>query len=143
MSNARAQVEALAEGRSVAELVALTWTQHGGIGRPASTLIVRSDLATIEAIDDPADGLGGPPPRQLGPITADDLRLLAAALIANDFDRLAPPSPPRPGVAAVELSVSAGEERWSCLISSPSLDRVPAMRAVGEAFARLRATLPK
>jgi hypothetical protein len=128
---ARAVVAAVADGRPAVVPASFTWAVHEGM-RGASWLVLKTDGTLLERRFRADQPLGQPlPETKLGSASPAVVRELAALLIAQQFERIQPPSDPVPPTAAqVEPIVEAGREQVSVRIPSHKLDQVPALKAI-------------
>lgn len=137
-------VQSLANGEALPTQLLLTWGIHEGI-RGAGWLEVFSSGRVVESRYQPTTNLASlPPATELGPAPAEALQRLARTLLEHNFEALEPPPPDEdagPASTQVELSVAAGDERFSLLVYSYQMDQVSGLAQIAAAFSELRRSL--
>jgi hypothetical protein len=136
----RDAVAALAAGRPAEPPPFFSWTLSDGT-RGAKSLVLKPDGTLAERFLKAGFKPGEKPEEtSLGRVPEAEVRSFAAALIAQDFDLIRAPAgaPPRPGAPVAGLGIVSGSDYVNLQVPASQLDRMPALKAIGDAFQRLR-----
>lgn len=144
MSNAYEHVKALSIGAEPPAPFRIAWGIHEGM-RGATWTILASDGTVLTNTIKPTRGPFVPQmPTEIGRISADEVRTIAAVMCAQRFDLIQAPAatPDTVGAPEVELAISLPDERFSLRCPSPLLSDVYGLDEIGRLFRELRARFP-